>query len=129
MLEGWHDDAYVVLFEEASVASRYDVSTHLPGYAVVGLMGWDDFIVRGPEGQLSTIPTLPIDARYLVPLAAPIDPQRIEPDARFQGKVKWYVKPLVFGGDPRDQANMAWVTFEQHVQLVNWWNQRYRELK
>jgi hypothetical protein len=43
--------------------------------------------------------------------------------------VKWYTKPVVFGGDPLDQENTIWVTLEEHVQLVKWWNDRYQELK
>jgi hypothetical protein len=34
----------------------------------------------------------------------------------------------VFGGDPTLGDNVTWVTLTQHTELVQWWNQKYREL-
>jgi hypothetical protein len=41
--------------------------------------------------------------------------------------VKWYVKPIMFGGDPTAKENIAWVPFEQHAELVRWWSKLYRD--
>ena len=38
------------------------------------------------------------------------------------GKIKWYVKALVFGGDPQSALNVIWVTHDQHAELVKYWN-------
>ncbi len=66
MLEGWHGDDYLILFDESEVAAasdRYEVLRLLPGFKVLGLRSWDDFIVRNASGQIYSVPTLPLDAR------------------------------------------------------------------
>ena len=59
MIEGWYNDDYLVLFEEQEEAVRmtgiYGVRENLPGYTVVGLRGWDDFIVMDGKQQFFTI--------------------------------------------------------------------------
>ena len=93
------------------------------------MRGWDDFIVEDSSGSLFTVPTVPLIPSLLKPFL--LDATRIDFifDDRVQGKIKWYVTPIVFGGDPILIDNMAWVTLEQHSQLVKWWNEKYRELK
>jgi hypothetical protein len=131
MREGWCTDRYLVLFEEREVedATRaYLAGGALPGYTVVGLDFWDDLIVRDATGSTFTVPVVPIDAVHLAPTTLPTGAVLL-PDSRFTGTVKWYIKPLVFGGDPADDSNVAWVPHEQHRQAVAWWNQKYREIK
>lgn len=130
MIEGWHGDDYLMLFDEAeasALTTRYEFGKYLVGYVIVGLRGWDDFIVRGADGRCTTVPTVPIAAEHLAPLAFAINAARIEPDDRFRGKVRWYTQPLVFGGSPTDN-NLIWVSLDQHVDLVKWWNERYHSL-
>ena len=45
-----------------------------------------------------------------------------------RGKIKWYVTPIVFGGNPALKDNIIWVTLAEHTELVQWWNRKYREL-
>jgi hypothetical protein len=132
MTEGWQGEDYLTLFDETEIAEfslRYDVSKYLEGYEIVGLKGWDDFIVKPRAGELATVPTVPLSVEHLTPLCIAIDNNQIKPDARFCGKIKWYTKPLIFGGDPCSDENMIWVTLGQHVQLVKWWNDLYRKMK
>ena len=132
MIEGWHGDDYFVLFEASdvnTVSERYGISEQLPGYMIVGLKGWDDFIVRDSQGQTYTIPTVPVDGQYLKPFKVPEDISMLQSDERFTGKIKWYVKPVVFGGDPAVGENVTWLNQEQHAQLVRWWNAQYSALK
>ena len=129
MAEGWHNDDYLILFDEESVpdlSRRYGIATCIAGHEIVGLCGWDDFILRDGNGNLFRIPTVPLDAKYLEPLGFQIQPQQSQPDKRFARKVKWYVHPVVFGGDPSSETNMVWLSLEQHVEAVNWWNQKYK---
>lgn len=129
MNEGWHGDDYLILFEESEIAEaceRYAVSEFLSGFQIVGLRGWDDFIVRDGHRQTYTVPTLPMEPRHLVPFLIPNDASSLEPDRRYEGKIKWYTTPIAFGGDPKLGENMTWVTHEQHAQLVRWWNTRFR---
>jgi hypothetical protein len=44
-------------------------------------------------------------------------------------KIKWYVKPVVFGGDPQLGTNVVWVSRDEHVKLVKYWNGLYRSIK
>lgn len=53
----------------------------------------------------------------------------LQADARFTGKIKWYVQPIVFGGDPQMGNNVIWVGHEEHAKLVKWWNEQYRGVK
>jgi hypothetical protein len=70
MEEGWYNDDYLILFDPAEVpwaSDRYGVASALPGFQVIGLRGWDDFLVRDAGGHVFTIPSVPLDAKYLVP--------------------------------------------------------------
>jgi hypothetical protein len=46
-----------------------------------------------------------LDAEYLSPFQFPSEQVTLEPDPRFAGKIKWYVQPLVFGGDAEAAEN------------------------
>jgi hypothetical protein len=129
--EGWHGDDYIILFNEpemVQVSAGYGIAEFLSGHVIVGLRGWDDFIVRDERGSMFSIPTVPLEAMYLSPFSLPKEP-RLKADPRFSGRIKWYVKPLVFGGDPHLGENVIWISQEQHAQLVRWWNALYRSTK
>jgi hypothetical protein len=131
MNEGWVGDDYLILFDESEVATmteRYAFSQFLAGYQVFGLRGWDDFIVRDSQGRTFSIPSVPLEPKYLSPFAIPERMEDLRPDARFRGKIKWYLKPTVFGGDPSAKENMRWVSLEEHAELVRWWNDLHRSL-
>jgi hypothetical protein len=130
MIEGWNGDNYLVLFsgeETQSASERYGTAALLPGYRIVGLCGWDDFIVQGENGDTFTLPTVPCDfeelARFQVPGA-----HELVPDDRFAGKIKWYITPIKFGGDPTASENMTWLTLAKHADAVRWWNTLYRDV-
>lgn len=132
MVEGWYGDDYFIFFadsEIASVSDRYAMSELLPGYQVQGLRGWDDFILRDVDGHTHLVPTIPIDTKFVRPFVIPEETRTLKSDERYQGKIKWYLKPIVFGGDANLGENLIWVDHEQHAQLVKWWNDRYRSLK
>ncbi len=132
MREGWHKDDYLILFDPSEVVSataRYELESVLPGHSVLGLLGWDDFIVRNSAGELFTVPTVPIDRLYVSPFVQPKTDVTLRPDSRYQGKIKWYITPIVFGGDSSIGENLTWITHDQHAELVGWWNKKYRELK
>jgi hypothetical protein len=129
MIEGWHGDDYLVLFEEEAsrMTALYGLREFLPGYDVVGLRGWDDFIVADEKQSLFSLPTVPLEPKHLEPFSTVIQRAAIMPDVRFKNKVKWYVKPVLFGGDPSSKENMAWVSFDQHAELIRWWAKTYRD--
>lgn len=63
------------------------------------------------------------------PFQVPPATVNLERDDRLAGKIKWYIKPVIFGGDPQIGDNLMWVSHEEHAQLVRWWNKYYRDLK
>ena len=131
MKEGRLGDEYLILFAEGETASateRYQLEAWLPGFVLVGIRSWDDLIVRDVGGRTYTIPSVPLDQKHLAPFSLPQSPS-LDADDRYTGKIKWYVSPLVFGGDPRAKDNINWVNHDQHAALVAWWNAKYVELK
>ena len=132
MTEGWHDDEYLILFSEDEVepmTERYGLKHFIDGFRIVGLRGWDDFIIQDVSGRSFTMPSVPIAIEYLKPFMLVIDSSKVRPDSRFTGKVKWYVKPPIFGGGPQAKENLTWINFQQHAEAVQWWNQKYLEAK
>jgi hypothetical protein len=131
MTEGWLNDEYLILFSEEesnSLSGKYKLAKYLPGHTLIGLRFWDDFIVIDADGAMRSLPTLPLDSGSAASFALPND-FSLKPDDRFSGKIRWFVEPLIFGGDPKDKANVAWVTQEQHAELVVWWNDQYQTIK
>ena len=127
MNEGWTGDSYLIAFDDAEsiqMTVAYGLSDYLPDYRIVGLLGWDDFLLVDARGRQFRIPTVPLDVQHLAKHDTPYDVSSLRRDARFTGRIKWYTKPLVFGGDPACQENIAWVGTHTHQR---WWNQKYRE--
>jgi hypothetical protein len=88
--EGWLGDDYLILFDEAEVetaSDRYEISQLLPGYQVLGLRGWDNFILRDSAGQTWSVPTVPTDPKYLSPFPLPDAGLSLRPDPRFSGRI------------------------------------------
>jgi hypothetical protein len=68
MNEGWNGDDYLIRFDEAEsepLTEGYGIRQFLPGLTVVGILGWDDFILRNQGGQLFRVPTVPLVQRYV----------------------------------------------------------------
>jgi hypothetical protein len=73
--------------------------------------------------------SVPMDSGFLSRYVLPEAELGLVSDERFQGKIKWYMKPIVFGGEPSFEENIIWVNHEQHAQAVKWWNDLYRSVK
>jgi hypothetical protein len=132
MKEGWISDSdYLMLFDEeesAQATEGYGIADYLPGFAVVALIGWDDFLLRDESGVLFRVPTVPLVQEYLEKLEKVPDATRLEPDERYRGEIKWYIQPLIFGGDPSSEKNIFWADLATHQLAVRWWNDLYRDL-
>jgi len=131
MKEGWSSDGdYFILFEEgeqSETAERYQLPDLLPGFELLGLRGWEEFLVRGVDGQIFAVPVVPIAAAQLVPAELPPENSALEADPGLVGRIKWHINPLIFGGDPTSDANVSWVSHQQHCELVRWWNAQYAQ--
>lgn len=131
MQEGWLDEKYISLFsQEESIAAtlEYQLHEHIPGFKALGLLSWDDFLVMDSNGVMYTIPTVPLDPSYLSPYSLDLGSPLLA-DKRLEGKIKWYLKPLIFGGSATEEGNLVWVSPKQHAELVVWWNRQYQAAK
>ncbi|WP_179108244.1 hypothetical protein [Rodentibacter trehalosifermentans] len=41
----------------------------------------------------------------------------------------WYIKPILFGGDPNEPSNVILVNRREHIELVKYWNKVLRKIK
>ena len=131
MTEGWFNFDYVVLFSETERIARsmdYKIAKYLPGFTLIGLYDWDYFLVTDSEGLLYSVPSLPLDVNSTEKFSLP-ENILLETDERYTGKIKWYLKPLILGGNPSENRNLAWVSLELHADLVVWWNEKYKLIK
>ena len=131
MKEGWIGKSYLLLFdddESERVTKGYGVSLYLPGHRVVALVGWDDLVVENEQGRRFRVPTVPMDESHMTALDEDYDPAELVPDPGAAGKIKWYLQPVILGGNPHPGDNVTWVSLEDHQKLVRWWNRKYREI-
>lgn len=49
--------------------------------------------------------------------------------ARPLGKELFEVTPIILGGDPIDPKNKTWLTRQQHIEAVRYWNRVICELR
>lgn len=129
--EGWFDEQYFILFspdEYEKAGSLYRLSEEIGPALVVGMRGWDDLLIRGADGESFSVPMLPM-SQSLIARCSISGHEDLEPDPGVEGRYRWYVKPLLFGGDPACSSNITWVDQKQHRDLVLWWNQKYLELR
>ncbi len=128
MKEGWYGNEYLILFEGEEIEARgrdYTIGQYLPGHTLLGLAAWDNFIVReDTSGKLYKVLTLPMRPEYRQPCEIDLEEAilNLERDMRYYQKIKWYVDPVVFGGDPEPGENMVWLPHKEHVEAVQYWN-------
>jgi hypothetical protein len=131
MREGWHEETYWIVFDKGEtkdITNAYGLAEFLPGYIVVGLLGWNDFVITDGCGALFRVPTIPLSFKYVEPLLSNPDFSELASDDRYAGKIKWHIQPLVFGGSPSSDDNLTWVDLRKHQTLVRWWNRKYLEV-
>jgi len=46
-----------------------------------------------------------------------------------KGKNLYHIKPIIFGGDPTDPRNVVFLERDKHVEMVNYWNKKIKEIK
>jgi len=80
-------------------------------------------LVTDVEGTMYSLPSLPLDIQSIKEFSLP-ENYTLETDERYAGNVRWYLKPEIAGGNPRDGKNLVWVSLELHADLVTWWNDK-----
>ena len=48
---------------------------------------------------------------------------------RAAGMELFEIKPVIVGGDPVDPKNKTWLTRQQHIEAVRYWNRVIRDLR
>jgi hypothetical protein len=130
----WFGPCFDIICTSSATVTRWSMYpnvTPCPQFCRVsniGSAGWDDFIVQDVAGRSYSIPTVPLDFQYLSPFNIPPNVNLVKAE-RFEGKVKWYVKPIGFGGDPKAEDNITWLSLEQHTQWVRWRNDLHRSVE
>jgi len=132
MTEGWNKEQYFILADSLNESKKltelYGISESIPEFIIVGLLGWDDFILCNKNDEYYRVPTVPAIKENLEPFTFPESPMKLESSPKYQKRIKWYIKPIVFGGSPEDPENMRWISIEEHSKLVKFWNNTYREI-
>jgi len=126
----WVDDIHYNLFEEEEhlLISKYKIDLYISGYKLIGLIGWDEFLLE-KDKKYFKVPTVPIDINNLEEISDICKLNELTNKESIYDKIKWYTKPIVFGGNPKDEKNIIWVDIEQHIKLVTFWNNKYSEYK
>ena len=118
-------DKRIVLFEDDDISNAYLKSDALKNFEIIGLINDNDFLVKDHDDKIYSIPTVPLDSDHLEPFHFNIETEEKVTEL----KILWYVQPLIFGGSPFAKENMKKVDLETHIGLVNWWNDKYKEIK
>jgi|GEM_PF-819651 len=126
MTEGWLNFDYVILFsqsERMAYSRKYKIGNYLPGFTLAGIYDWNYFLVTDVEGTMYSLPSLPLDIQSIKKFSLP-ENYTLETDERYSEKVRWYLKPEIVGGNPRDGKNLVWVSLDLHADLISWWNDK-----
>src|SRR5262245_56331398 len=80
MREGWCNEEYWLLCEDREEAelltTMYGLADHLPSYLIIGLKGWDDFILTNGEDQYFLVRTVPLERGSLAPFSFSVRSRR-----------------------------------------------------
>ncbi len=133
MKEGWLNDSdYLILFDQnviAEINNNYDIDKYLVDFKIIGIIGWDDFILVNKRNKYFRCPTVPLNEKYISEINNDFFGADLEKDERFVGIIKWHIQPIIFGGSPSSEENITWVPIDGHQKLVKWWNDKYIEVK
>jgi hypothetical protein len=131
MTYGWYNDIHYNLFSPDEVdiyLKKNALQKYFSSYQLVGLVGWDDFLLK-QNNSYYTIPTVPIDFKYLSEFDFNLNIDELKNDKNITDKIKWYIKPLIFGGDPKLGENIQFIDLGTHAELIAFWNKTYCSLK
>lgn len=62
-------------------------------------------------------------------MSGKIDKARRSGEGRPLGMELFDIKPVILGGNPTDLRNKTWLTRQQHIEAVRYWNRIIRELR
>lgn len=140
--EGFLGKVYLRLYrleELAGVNQAYMVGEYAPEIIVFGSNGGGDvFAFIAENGAIVQVPAIPLSLEYAHQMAAGFSEfiaflaatgESSETRGEALGKEVHEIKPVVFGGDPRDLANKVLVEPPIHAQAAIFWNKVYKQAK
>jgi len=128
MIKAYTKENEILLFDSdkvSQISSEYCLDKVLPDHQIIGLIDWDDFLIVDKNNKTFQVPTVPIDTQYLNSFECEV----VKEEEVKEELIKWYVTPLIFGGDPSSSENINFIDIETHIKLVVWWNNKYQEIK
>jgi hypothetical protein len=137
--EGWLGDEYVRVYAETAreeIASLYAFHEFLPEYRLWGSWGCDALCLA-PDTKLYRIPWIPLSEAHRQEAYPSLEAfhstlatlHRATPEYEHFRKEIHFTKPIVFGGNPADSANIAMVDQASHAELCVYWNRVYARLQ
>lgn len=137
--EGFLGEEYIILWraeELAQLNKAYEAERYAPAILLFGSSGGGEaygFDTHAEPACVVRLPFIGMERRHLGPVtrdftdlfsrgAALSMREQHRPLQREMELVE--IKPIIFGGDPVDPENKMWVTREQHIELVRYWNRQ-----
>ena len=68
----------------------------------------------------------PLSDRSEKPFSFQDSPPKLISDVSVRGKIQWHFIPLAFGRSPTAERNPIWIKLEEHIEVVQWWNELNR---
>ena len=137
--EGWLAGDYVRIYasnDRKDVAELYGFNEFLPGYELWGSWGCDALCLAH-DSKLYRIPWIPLSQTHRQEAyvsvealdSALVNLHEALPAYEHYNREIHFVTPIVFGGSPADDANIAMVDRVAHAQICRYWNGVYSRLQ
>jgi hypothetical protein len=148
--EGFIGDNYLILWktEELSKFHREcEIDQYAPSLLLIGSDGGGEgygFDTRDATMPVVRVPFVGLDLRYVTPVATSFTDLLVQlgkrrlttsntsaqhGQARPIGLELFEITPVILGGDPIDLKNKTWLSRQQHIEAVRYWNRVIRELR
>lgn len=136
--EGWLADEYVRIYSASlrkDIASLYGFNEFLPDYELWGSWGCDALCL-GFDSKLYCVPWIPLSETHRQEAYPSVEAlnsalqslHAATPTYEHFGKEVHFITPIVFGGQPGDDANITMIDQDAHAQICRYWNNLYARL-
>ncbi len=139
--EGFIGEKLLILWKAEELAQfnrEYEVNQYAPGFILFGSSGGGEdygFDVQSAAMPIVRIPFIGMERRYAEHVAEGFRDLfgqaggraiGAAPDPRSRNMECVEITPVMLGGDPINPDNKAWLTRQQHFEMVRYWNRAIR---